>query len=217
MIDSLVGALDLARASTLRSELGLAAHGYAVLTLHRPSNVDDREQLRRSFHALLKIAERIPILFPSHPRTAARIADAGIQNLNMWKQGTIPGKGLWMMPPASYLDFLGMVDQAAMVLTDSGGVQEETTYLGVPCLTYRNNTERPVTVTQGTNRLIGSDPERLLEEAFKILDGVSGRQDGKTPVRPPLWDGKTAPRIWAILKDYLQRSIDCPATLLAAS
>jgi UDP-N-acetylglucosamine 2-epimerase (non-hydrolysing) len=217
MIDSLVGALDLARVSALRLELGLVPRGYAVLTLHRPSNVDDKAQLTRTLNAILEIAKRIPILFPSHPRTKARIAEAGIQNVNSWKQGAIPDNGLWMMPPASYLDFLGIVDQAAIVLTDSGGVQEETTYLGVPCLTYRNNTERPVTVTQGTNRLVGSDPERLLQEAFMILDGMSGREDGKTPVRPPLWDGNTAPRIWAILKDYLQKSIDSPATLLAAS
>jgi UDP-N-acetylglucosamine 2-epimerase (non-hydrolysing) len=215
MIDSLVGALDLARASALRSELGLAPRGYAVLTLHRPSNVDDKAQLTCTLNAILEIAKRIPILFPAHPRTAARIAEAGIRNVNTWKQGAIPGNGLWMMPPASYLDFIGMVDQAAMVLTDSGGIQEETTYLGVPCLTYRNNTERPVTVTLGTNKLIGSDPERLLQAALEILDGGNLFASRQAPVRPPLWDGKTAPRIVQILSDYWQKRVGCAENVVA--
>jgi UDP-N-acetylglucosamine 2-epimerase (non-hydrolysing) len=204
MIDSLVGALDLARKSTLLSELELPARGYALLTLHRPSNVDDVHQLTSTLEAVLKIAERLPIIFPAHPRTAARIAEFGIHGVRTWTRGPIQGNGLWMMPPASYLDFLGLVDRATMVLTDSGGIQEETTYLGIPCLTYRNNTERPVTVTLGTNKLIGSDPDRLLESAINVLDFGFKRDDGQKPVRPPLWDGKAAPRIVAILKDCWQ-------------
>lgn len=199
MIDSLVGAIDLARKSVLRKELNLAKDRFAVLTLHRPSNVDDATQLRRTLDAILKIAERIPILFPSHPRTAARISQAGIQNVKTWMSGPIVGNGLWMLPPASYLDFIGLVDKAALVITDSGGIQEETTFLGIPCLTYRDNTERPVTVTLGTNKLIGSDPERLLHEADSMLNGTKWSH---APVCPPLWDGKTASRVVRILKEY---------------
>jgi UDP-N-acetylglucosamine 2-epimerase (non-hydrolysing) len=203
MIDSLVGALDLARASALCAELGLTSRQYAVLTLHRPSNVDDKGQLTRTLDALVRIADRIPIIFPVHPRTAARIAQASVEGLRTWESGKIPGSGLWLMPPASYLDFLGLVDQAGMVMTDSGGIQEETTYLGIPCLTYRNNTERPVTVSMGTNRLIGSDPQRLLESALEILDQMESSSERPVPVRPPLWDGAAAARIVRVLKDYL--------------
>lgn len=200
MIDSLVSAIDLARESALCKELSLQSRGYAVLTLHRPSNVDDPAQLKRTIGAIQEIAKSIPVLFPCHPRTAARIAAAGLSGLNAWERGPIPGSGIWKMPPASYLDFLGIVDRAAFVLTDSGGIQEETTYLGVPCLTYRDNTERPVTVDLGTNRLVGSDPDRLLAEAMAILEcralcGIESSQ-----VHPPLWDGKTAWRIVEILK-----------------
>jgi UDP-N-acetylglucosamine 2-epimerase (non-hydrolysing) len=202
MIDSLVGALDLARQSALGKELALKPRGYAVLTLHRPSNVDDPDQLRRTLAAIVKIAARIPVLFPCHPRTAARIAKAGIQGLKAWEGGAISGNGVWRMAPASYLDFLGLVEQAALVLTDSGGIQEETTYLGIPCLTYRENTERPVTVTLGTNKLIGSDPERLLQEALATLDGNAANENGRAGAVPPLWDGKTAQRIVEILKLY---------------
>jgi UDP-N-acetylglucosamine 2-epimerase (non-hydrolysing) len=216
MIDSLVGALDLARASVLRNELGLTPGGYAVLTLHRPSNVDDTEQLKRTLDAILKIAERLPILFPCHPRTAARIAKAGIQGLKAWEGGAISGNGVWRMAPASYLDFLGLVEQAALVLTDSGGIQEETTYLGIPCLTYRENTERPVTVTLGTNKLIGSDPERLLQEALATLDGNAANENGRTGTVPPLWDGKAAQRIVEVLKLYWRDRSNCGQRQVAA-
>lgn len=205
MIDSLVGALDLARTSPLCAELGLEPQSYAVLTLHRPSNVDDREQLRNTLGAILEIAQRIPIIFPAHPRTAAKIAQAEVRGVGTWKQGAIPGSGLWMMPPASYLDFLGLVASAAVVLTDSGGIQEETTFLGVPCLTYRDNTERPVTVTMGTNRLVGSNPQCLLEAALGILEGPRPSQNQKARVCPPLWDGKAARRVVQILSDYWQK------------
>lgn len=201
MIDTLVGAIDLARRSALRGELGLEAGGYAVLTLHRPSNVDDSEQLKRTLDAILDVAERLPILFPCHPRTAARIAQIGISALKNWENGPISGRGVWRMPPASYLDFLGLVDQAAFVLTDSGGIQEETTWLGIPCLTYRENTERPVTVTMGTNQLIGSDPERLRTTALAVFHTPSSRESKRHAV-PPLWDGKAAARIVKVLKQY---------------
>lgn len=201
MIDSLVSAIDTARQSGILQELDLKPRGYAVLTLHRPSNVDDPDMLRRTLAAVAKIAERIPVLFPCHPRTAARMDKAGITGLENWERGPVLRNGLWKMPPMPYLDFLGLVDRAACVLTDSGGIQEETTYLGVPCLTYRENTERPVTVTLGTNKLIGSNPDRLLREALLILDREVALE-GFSAASPPLWDGKTAPRIVNVLKQY---------------
>ncbi len=205
MIDSLVRALENAPQPLLRAELGLNARPYAVLTLHRPSNVDNPEQLRRTFDALAQLAKHIPIVFPAHPRTAQHIATAGLTTVRTWKGGPVPVTGLWMMPPASYLDFLGLVQRAVLVITDSGGVQEETTYLGVPCLTYRDTTERPVTVSMGTNRLVGCDPQALLASALDLL-GTERR--GKPPaLPPPLWDGQTAPRIVQILKDTLQPNL----------
>jgi UDP-N-acetylglucosamine 2-epimerase (non-hydrolysing) len=200
MIDSLVRALEMARDSSLRSELGLISQRYAVLTLHRPSNVDDGEQLTRTLDAIAQIAQRIPVLFPAHPRTARNIAQAGLKAVRTWEGGEIHEPALWMMPPASYLDFLGLLQHALMVITDSGGVQEETTFLGVPCLTYRENTERPVTVSMGTNKVVGCDSQRLLHSAFAVLE--SRGQLRSAPVRPPLWDGQTAPRIVRILREY---------------
>ena len=135
MIDSLVNALKVARQSCLRSELGLEGKPYAVLTLHRPSNVDNEDQLRRTLDAIGKLAQHIPVVFPAHPRTARNIEAAGLTAMRTWKGGSLSDSGLWMMPPASYLDFLDLMQHAVMVITDSGGVQEETTFLGVPCLT----------------------------------------------------------------------------------
>ena len=120
------------------------------------------------------------------------------------------------MPPASYLDFLGLIDKAALVLTDSGGIQEETTYLHVPCLTYRDNTERPVTVTMGTNRLVGSDPERLLREAFAVLDGQTPGTNGFGASPPPLWDGEAARRIVDVLQQYWRDGVECASQPFAA-
>ena len=161
MIDSLVRALKVDPRPRLRSELGLDERPYAVLTLHRPSNVDDGDQLRRTLEAIAEIALCIPVVFPAHPRTALNIAGAGLKAVRNWDGSRVPGSGLWMMPPASYLDFLDLIQHAVVVITDSGGVQEETTFLGVPCLTYRDNTERPVTVSMGTNRVVGCDPQPL--------------------------------------------------------
>jgi len=200
MIDSLVKALERSPESSLRSELGLNGRSYAVLTLHRPSNVDDEDRLTSTFDAIGQIAQRIPVVFPAHPRTARNIEGARLRELKTWQGGPLPGPGLWLMPPAPYLDFLGLVQRAVMVITDSGGVQEETTFLGIPCLTYRENTERPVTVSMGTNRVVGCDPQRLLQSALEVLENT---QPGPVPaaLRPPLWDGHTAPRIVRILKE----------------
>jgi UDP-N-acetylglucosamine 2-epimerase (non-hydrolysing) len=209
MIDSLVRALKIARPSSLRSELGLTARPYVVLTLHRPSNVDNGDELKHTLEAIAEVAQRIPVVFPAHPRTARNIEAAGLSAARVWKGGLLPVSGLWMMPPAPYLDFLDLVQHAVMVITDSGGVQEETTFLGVPCLTYRDNTERPVTVSMGTNQVVGCDPHHLLLKALEVLESTHQGKGGPPPVRPPLWDGRTAPRIVRVLKEAAQRDMAC--------
>jgi UDP-N-acetylglucosamine 2-epimerase (non-hydrolysing) len=201
MIDSLVRALKIPWKTSLRSELGLQGVPYAVLTLHRPSNVDDPARLESTLEAMAELAQRIPVVFPAHPRTSRNIDAAGIQTARVWLGGPLPGPGLWMMPPASYLDFLDLVRHSVMVMTDSGGVQEETTFLGVPCLTFRENTERPVTVSMGTNRVVGSDPENLLVAALQVLEGPLPAHTGSARLCPPLWDGQTASRIVQVIRE----------------
>jgi len=206
MIDSLVRALEIPRGSSLRLEMGLSEKPYAVLTLHRPANVDEPEQLRRTLEAIAEVAQRIPVVFPAHPRTARNIeGTAGLGVVSTWNGGPVPGRGVWMMPPASYLDFLDLMQHAVLVITDSGGVQEETTFLGVPCITYRENTERPVTVSMGTNRVVGCDPHQLLRSALEKLESANS-QARSTPVCPPLWDGRAAARIVPILKQVFWQS-----------
>ena len=209
IIDSLVGAFKVARQSTLRSELGLDRKPYAVLTLHRPSNVDNEDQLRRTLDALVEVAQHIPIVFPAHPRTARNIEAARLTAMKTWTAGALSNSGLWMMPPASYLDFLDLTQHAVMVITDSGGVQEETTFLGVPCLTYRDTTERPVTVSMGTNRVVGCDPQQLLLNALEVLEDAHQGHARSAPSRPPLWDGRTASRIVRILKQVWDGDLAC--------
>lgn len=153
---------------------------YGVITLHRPSNVDDQKVLTAVFDGLNTLSERIPLIFPVHPRTKANLERFGLKS----------APGIILTGPLSYMDFLNLWKDAKLVLTDSGGLQEETTALGVPCLTLRHNTERPITVDEGTNVLVGTEPRLILLEAFKILDG-----DGKTGKRPALWDGCSAERI----------------------
>jgi UDP-N-acetylglucosamine 2-epimerase (non-hydrolysing) len=159
--------------------------GYAVLTMHRPSNVDGRESLAPMIDALIEIAERLPVVFPVHPRTKAKIEEFGLAE-------RISSSGLKLIEPLGYLDFLRLYSGASFVVTDSGGLQEETTALGIPCLTIRENTERPVTVTMGTNRIVGTDPENLKRAAFEVLENDHRPSDKRIP---PLWDGKAAVRI----------------------
>lgn len=201
MIDSLVYGLETARKSPVLSKLGVEPKKYIVVTLHRPSNVDNREQLRATLQAISEIAHDLPVIFPIHPRTAARAMDLSIDNLKPWNGiDPVGPSGIWTIPPASYVDFLCLVDSSAMVITDSGGIQEETTYLGVPCLTFRENTERPITVSRGSNRLIGTDPRVLVAEARNVLS--RGRAAGQSaPV--PLWDGHAAERIVKVVREYL--------------
>ncbi|WP_250290672.1 non-hydrolyzing UDP-N-acetylglucosamine 2-epimerase [Frankia sp. CiP1_Cm_nod1] len=180
MVDTLLANIERARARPVLSRLGLRAGGYGLVTLHRPSNVDDPDVLSGLLEALGKVAERCPLVFPLHPRTRARV------------EGRLPA-GVATLPPAGYLDFLALQAGARVVLTDSGGVQEETTVLGVPCLTLRDNTEREVTVTEGTNQVIGTDPERIVAVAAEVLAYPP------RPRRPALWDGRAGERIAEIL------------------
>jgi UDP-N-acetylglucosamine 2-epimerase (non-hydrolysing) len=149
------------------------------------------------------------VVFPAHPRTARNIEAAELTAMKTWNGGSLSDSGLWMMPPASYLDFLDLMHHAVMVITDSGGVQEETTFLGVPCLTYRDSTERPVTVSMGTNRVVGCDPENLLRQTLEVLGEARDGTAGSTLTRPPLWDGRTASRIVQILKEVWQGDLAC--------
>ena len=186
MIDTLVRLLPRAGERWPRLQKKHLLERYALVTLHRPSNVDDPQALEALLAALGRVGRDLQLLFPVHPRTRKRLAEAGLK---------VP-PGVHLLDPQGYLDFLALQCHAAVVITDSGGIQEETTYLGIPCLTLRENTERPVTVTVGTNLLIGRDPDRLQGEVERILSGHAKR--GR---RPPLWDGHAAERIASVLMD----------------
>jgi UDP-N-acetylglucosamine 2-epimerase (non-hydrolysing) len=166
---------------------GLAAQGYAVLTLHRPSNVDRPEVLAGIVEQLKGIAARLPLVFAVHPRTSARLREFGL-----W-EGLRAAPGMVTADPMSYVEFMSLVREARLAITDSGGIQEETTYLGIPCLTLRDTTERPITISQGTNRLVRI--EELVPSVERVLAG-----DWPTGRCPELWDGQTAPRVAADLK-----------------
>ena len=187
MIDSLFGQLERAEKSTIREDLGVSGRDYAAVTLHRPSNVDEPETFARILGALEQLSRRVPIIFPVHPRTRARVTEFGFAGL------VERAENLRLIEPLGYLDFLRLYSGARLVLTDSGGIQEETTALGIPCLTLRENTERPVTVETGTNTIVGTDPERITRAALAALDAPAGR--GRAARVPPLWDGHTADRI----------------------
>jgi UDP-N-acetylglucosamine 2-epimerase (non-hydrolysing) len=180
MIDSLVRLLPAA----IRCPANGLPERFALVTLHRPSNVDDAETLKSILESLLSVNEQLDIVFPVHPRTRARIAQFGI---NIHK--------LHLLEPAPYIEFLALQRRAKVVITDSGGIQEETTYLQVPCLTVRSNTERPITVTMGSNILVGQDSRKLAVELSAILEGRAKR--GSVP---PLWDGRTGERIADVLQ-----------------
>jgi len=187
MIDTLLRHRAAAEQSDIRTRLGLeSGQTYALVTLHRPSNVDSPDTLRGLLNALETLARDLPVVFPIHPRTRKNALDAGL--------GARLDR-LLTTEPLGYLDFLHLMSHASLVVTDSGGVQEETTVLGVPCLTVRENTERPATIECGTNRLVGSDPEAMLRAAREVLAGW--RPSGRLP---ELWDGQAAARIVDILK-----------------
>jgi UDP-N-acetylglucosamine 2-epimerase (non-hydrolysing) len=193
MIDTLNKHRSRAQRLGTPSKFGLGPARYALLTLHRPSNVDVKDVLSGLLDALIRIQREMPILFPAHPRTVSRIAEFGLTDrLNL-------APNLKFIEPLGYLEFLDLMIHARLVLTDSGGIQEETTILGVPCLTIRENTERPITVTEGTNLLVGTNPDRIIEEVERILSGES-----KMGRIPDLWDGHAAQRIVAILCQHFR-------------
>ncbi len=196
MIDTLLKNRRLADRSPVLRELGLEAKQYAVLTLHRPSNVDDPATLGRLMEILDRVAGTMPIVFPAHPRTRAKLEAMGALRSKT--------TGWRVIEPQGYLEFLKLMSDARLVLTDSGGIQEETTILGVPCLTLRENTERPVTVELGTNRLTGTDPDRILKAFNEVLEGR-----WKTGSVPPLWDGHAAERMVDYLKKW-KHDEPCP-------
>jgi UDP-N-acetylglucosamine 2-epimerase (non-hydrolysing) len=191
MIDTLLKHKEMARGLALAEQWGLARRRYATLTLHRPSNVDEAATLRGIFEALVEVAKEIPIVFPIHPRTRKMVEQFG---LGAYCSATPKPEGLWITEPLGYLDLLHLNMHATMVITDSGGLQEETTVLGVPCLTLRHNTERPITCEVGTNFIVGNSRDAILGQALKVLRGEVPR--GRVPQK---WDGRAADRIVDVL------------------
>jgi len=211
MIDSLLYNLEKAKQSSILYKLGLTCFNqrnqtnqtdqinpYVLLTLHRPSNVDDKASFLRIINALTEISRHIPIIFPIHPRTRKQLESFGLSSYFVYhdfnsinQTNQIDQKDqIKLIDPLGYLDFLNLMMQSRFVMTDSGGIQEETTVLGIPCLTLRDNTERPITISKGTNVLVSSDTQKIIDEAFKILNGKE-----KKGSCPELWDGKSSERI----------------------
>jgi UDP-N-acetylglucosamine 2-epimerase (non-hydrolysing) len=201
MIDSLLQFKDAADGAAMLRQLEITAGAYALLTLHRPSNVDERDALVNILDGLEELAESCPIVFPVHPRTQRRLDEFGVKARHSFRAGRIV-----LAEPLGYLDFVGLMRHARLVATDSGGIQEETTCLGVPCVTVRNNTERPVTVTDGTNVIAGTDKMMIADAVRRQLS------QPKRGATPPLWDGRAGDRII----DRVARSVALPATAVVA-
>ena len=202
MVDSLLHCKDMAARRDTLSRLGLKKKGYALLTLHRPSNVDDEKNLTRIITAVREIAQKIPVVFPVHPRTQKRL-----HQFNINVQSPVTNHQLLITDARGYLDFLNLEMNSRFVITDSGGIQAETTVLDIPCLTVMDHPIWFITHEQGTNILVGSDGQKLIQEAFKILSSNSESQPKYCPQsirRPKLWDGKTAGRIIKVLKTEIE-------------
>ncbi|MCG6921943.1 MAG: UDP-N-acetylglucosamine 2-epimerase, partial [Acidobacteria bacterium] len=197
MIDTLVRELPAARECGAATTHGVEAGSYAYITLHRPSNVDDPERLSAVLSLLERLAERVPVVFPVHPRTRARLEASGLDR----RLDSSPG--MRRCAPLSYRESLGLMAGARVVVTDSGGVQEETTFLGVPCVTLRPNTERPVTERLGTNTVVGSDLEKAWTVTVEALDGRT-----REPQPIPGWDGRAAERIAEVLASRYGTPVD---------
>lgn len=211
MIDTLIKNQEKAARSTIIEDLGLTGRDFALVTLHRPSNVDHAETMEGLTRVLEHVQRRIPVVFPIHPRTRARLAEHGLQERFQSMENLIS------IEPAGYLDFLKLMSASRIVLSDSGGIQEETTILRVPCLTLRENTERPVTCEVGSNYLVGVCPDKIIHVFESVMNG-SARQ----PQIPPLWDGNAAERIAAIIVETLcskrqERSTIEPTTMAGAA
>lgn len=191
MIDTLLRQREDARRSDVLQRLGIAPRSYAVCTLHRPGNTDTFESASNSISAVEMLCARLPVVFPMHPRTRGSLAGLGLLERLLRLPALRP------IEPLGYLDFLALMDQARFVFTDSGGIQEETTVLGVPCLTFRDSTERPITISEGTNHLVGLDPARTGAAADAILAQATGK--GRIP---ELWDGGAGERIVAVLRQW---------------
>lgn len=192
MVDTLLAHREQAiQKSTILNRLGMGEGEYAVMTLHRPSNVDNEDALQRMVEIILLTQQRLPVVFPLHPRTRTRLGE---------RVERLTNAGVTLTEPLGYLDFLRLMCSARVVLTDSGGIQEETTVLGIPCLTLRENTERPVTLTQGTNHLVGTKPEHVIS----VLDQVLSQEASERYTVPEGWDGYAAQRIVEILTRLLQ-------------
>ncbi len=187
MIDNLFFNLPKAKNSKILEKLNLIKQNYALLTLHRPSNVDDKDKLESIIEVLVRVSNKIKIVFPIHPRTHKNIINFGLNHI-------LTSDNIILIEPLGYIDFLNLIINSKLVITDSGGIQEETTVLGIPCLTLRDTTERPITIETGTNTLIGNNPKKLIEEIEKIMKGKARKAN-----YPELWDGKTAERIIQIL------------------
>ena len=205
MIDTLLRHRSKAQESTILQDLQLAdgrdVKPYAILTLHRPANVDDKRVFCHMLDSFLDISKRMPVIFPAHPRTLKRIQDQDLGDyfVDHFVQGPEPWDSrvrIRLVPPLGYLDFLNLMSEARIVLTDSGGIQEETTILGVPCITLRDRTERPVTLEHGTNVLVGSDPEKIIREFDRVYCN-----ERKSDRSPRFWDGNAAKRIIKVLVD----------------
>jgi len=193
MIDTLLRELHAAKSSAIRKELGLKRGQYGLVTMHRPSNVDEREVLDRNLRLLRRLSKDLPLVFPVHPRTRASAERCGLGSL------LESDEGFHTLPPVSYRENLALMEGARLVITDSGGIQEETSVLGIPCLTMRENTERPVTVEIGTSRLVGNDPERI---RIAFDDALEGRWPEGSPI--PLWDGGAAQRVVEAIASWLR-------------
>ncbi len=214
MIDTLLKHREKAQQSNILEKMGLINSQfktqnsnlipYGILTLHRPSNVDNKEDFQNILNALEEVGKNIPIIFPAHPRTINRIKEFQVEKYFNFvtKNSTLQIKNFHIncLEPLGYLDFLCLMSHAKLVLTDSGGIQEETTILGIPCVTLRENTERPITITQGTNVVVGKNKVKIFEESMKALN--CNRSNNKIP---PLWDGKAGERVISILVDYISR------------
>jgi len=190
MIDSLVNFLPMINDSGILKSMELGTGDYILVTLHRPRNVDTKENLEGIINLLNELAKKKTIIFPIHPRTRSRIEEFGLSG--------IISSNVVLSDPIGYIDFLALTKNAGLIVTDSGGIQEESTWLGVQCVTARDNTERPVTVDIGTNHLAGTNPDKILEISLSVLNG--NRKEGRIP---ELWDGKTAERIMEIIHKFL--------------